>query len=105
MVRVRAGREDPTFPSAHYRVIIVSMAKQETLLSRKRRGPKPTGKGHLIGVRLLPEPLAALDDWISRQPDHPSRPEAVRRILDKGLGRAGGKPRAINHLGKDPVGW
>jgi hypothetical protein len=82
------------------------MDEQKTSLSRKRRGPKPTGKGHLIGVRLLPEPLAALDDWISRQPDHPSRPEAVRRLLDKGLGRTGRTlPTKTNGFGKDPVGW
>ena len=33
-------------------------------------------------VRLQPEPLAALDAWISDQGDPPpSRPEAVRRAL------------------------
>ena len=52
-------------------------------VNKKRRGrPVTTGKGQLVGVRLLPPALAALDTWIARQPEpKPSRPEAVRRIL------------------------
>lgn len=57
------------------------MDDQETLITKKR-GPKPTGIGTLIGVRMLPDLLAALDKWIDRQDDpKPTRPEAVRRIL------------------------
>ncbi len=61
------------------------MTTQETLISRKRRGPAPTGQGVPVLVRLHPEQLAALDAWIESQPDAPSRPEAVRRILAAGL--------------------
>lgn len=32
-------------------------------------------------VRLQPAQLAKLDQWIAEQPDQPSRPEAVRRII------------------------
>ena len=39
----------------------------------------------MVGVRLQPEALARLDSWIERQDDGPSRPEAVRRLLDKAL--------------------
>jgi hypothetical protein len=81
---VRAGWGASTFPSARYCVITVSMGSQETVLSRKR-GPKPTGKGQLIGVRLQPDQLASLDAWIERQPDKPTRPEAVRAILREKL--------------------
>lgn len=57
------------------------MDDQETLITKKR-GPKPTGIGTLIGVRMLPDLLAALDKWIDRQDEpKPTRPEAVRRIL------------------------
>jgi len=57
------------------------MDDQETLITKKR-GPKPTGIGTLIGVRMLPDLLAALDEWINRQTEpKPSRPEAVRRLL------------------------
>lgn len=38
-----------------------------------------------IGLRLPPPLIAALDEWISRQKDAPSRPEAVRRLLAKVL--------------------
>ena len=45
-----------------------------------------TGKGTLLGVRLLDTPLAALDTWILKQkePDL-SRPEAIRRLVELGL--------------------
>jgi hypothetical protein len=36
----------------------------------------------VVGVRLHPEQLAALDAWIAKQPEEVSRPEAVRRILE-----------------------
>lgn len=62
------------------------MASQETLITKKRRGPKPTGIGQLIGVRLQPEAVAALDAWIKEQKDRPSRPEAIRRLLREMLG-------------------
>lgn len=63
------------------------MDDQETLITKKR-GPKPTGIGTLIGVRMLPDLLAALDHWIDRQPEpQPSRPEAVRRLLWDALRR------------------
>jgi hypothetical protein len=64
------------------------MARQ-TLLSekpQKKRGPSPTGVGTLIGLRLLPPNLSALDTWIAAQPEpRPSRPEAIRRLLAEAL--------------------
>ena len=42
--------------------------------------------GTLIGVRLLDEPLAALDAWIVKQKDIDlTRPEAIRRLVEIGL--------------------
>lgn len=53
----------------------------------KRRGrPVSTGTGVGINVRLQPDQLAALDAWIAKQPDKPSRPEAVRQLIQKGMG-------------------
>jgi hypothetical protein len=60
------------------------MAKQ-TVITKKRRGPAPTGKGTLLGVRLQPEGLAKLDAWITRQKDGPTRPEAIRRLVEAAL--------------------
>jgi hypothetical protein len=47
----------------------------------KKRGPPATGKGTLIGVRLQPPELALLDEWAAAQEDKPSRPEAMRRLM------------------------
>lgn len=60
---------------------MVNEARQETLPARKRRGPAPTGKGVQIGVRLQPAQLTALDAWIARQAEPPSRAEAMRRMV------------------------
>jgi hypothetical protein len=63
------------------------MGKSISVITKKRRGrPVTTGKGTLIGVRLLDEPLSALDAWISRQKEPElSRPEAIRRLVELGL--------------------
>ncbi len=63
------------------------MASQETVITKKR-GPKPTGKGTLVGVRLLPDLLEPLDAWIAEQAEpKPTRPEAIRSILRRHLRR------------------
>jgi len=42
----------------------------------------------MIGVRLQPLSLAELDAWIIAQPDpRLSRPEAIRRLVEKALAR------------------
>lgn len=60
------------------------MAKQEkTLLTQKgRRGPAPTGKGTLIGVRLQPDLLAWLDNERAKLKPEPSRPEFIRQLIE-----------------------
>jgi len=80
MVRVRAGAEVRTFPSACFCDNTVSM-KRQTVITKKRRGPAPTGIGTLIGVRLQPDDLACLDRWMAEQPDSMTRPEALRAML------------------------
>jgi hypothetical protein len=61
------------------------MAGQETPVSKKR-GPKPTGWGTAVMLRLQPDLLKKLDAWIECQDDNPSRPEAVRRLMSAALG-------------------
>jgi len=51
----------------------------------KRRGPLPTGKGTLVGVRLQPGDLKALDHWIRRYGKPQTRPEAIRQLVRSGL--------------------
>jgi hypothetical protein len=43
-------------------------------------------------VRLHPPLLTNVDDWAKHQPDKPSRPEAIRRLLKLGLS-VGGTPQ------------
>jgi len=67
------------------------MGKPIRVITKKRGRPVTTGKGTLIGVRLLDGLLATLDAWISvqREPGL-SRPEAIRRLVELGL-KAKGK--------------
>ena len=55
------------------------MKSPATSLSKKRRGPPPTGKGELVGVRLQPEMLAGIDQFVAEH--DVTRPEAVRMII------------------------
>jgi hypothetical protein len=46
----------------------------------------------LIGVRCQAELVVAIDEWRRKQPDLPSRPEAMRRLIEQGL-KAPAAPR------------
>lgn len=63
------------------------MSAQETAISKKRRGPAPTGQGTPVLVRLQPDQLTKLDAWRGAN-GNPTRPEAVRAILAEKLGKA-----------------
>jgi hypothetical protein len=56
--------------------------KRQTVITKKRRGPAPTGKGTLVGVRLQPAQLEALDAWIAKQNQRLTRPEAIRAMME-----------------------
>ena len=56
----------------------------DAISGTRKRGRPATGAVS-IHLRLEPEQLAALDRWIAAQPDTPSRPEAVRRLLDRNM--------------------
>jgi hypothetical protein len=56
--------------------------KRQTVITKKRRGPAPTGKGTLIGVRLQPSLLKALDKWSDGDL---TRPEAIRQLIEHAL--------------------
>jgi hypothetical protein len=63
------------------------MSRQTVIPRKGRRGPLPTGQGTPVVTRLHPPQLAQLDAWIAKQDDTPSRPEAIRRLLAKALGK------------------
>lgn len=53
---------------------------------KRGRGRPRTGIGPAISMRLYPELEAKLKAWIERQPEpKPSRSEALRRLVEKGL--------------------
>jgi hypothetical protein len=58
---------------------------QNKVKKTRRRGPLPTGKGTLVGVRLQPGDLKALDLWIRRNGKHQTRPEAIRQLVSTAL--------------------
>jgi hypothetical protein len=72
--------------------------------NRKKRGRPKTGIGPLIGVRLYPDMQARLDAWMATQDDAPSRPEAIRRLLDMALREVAtiAKPAPKARAGKKP---
>jgi hypothetical protein len=54
---------------------------------KRPRGRPRTGRDPAIGVRLPPALTAKMTAWIERQPDpKPSRSEAIRRLIERGLG-------------------
>lgn len=64
--------------------------KRQPVITRKKRGPPATGKGTLVGVRLQPDDLSAVDNWIAEQDKASTRPEAIRTLMRQALK---GKPR------------
>src|SRR5260370_32729427 len=65
---------------------------QKSVHTKKRgRGRPPTGRKYreTIPVRLTEEALTAVDGWIERQAEKPSRSEAIRRLVESGLKQKG----------------
>jgi hypothetical protein len=58
------------------------MAKSIRVYTKKNRAEQA---GTMVGVRLQPDQLAALDAWIGQQSLSLSRPEAVRRLIGSAL--------------------
>jgi hypothetical protein len=61
------------------------MTKSTRATTKTASRKRPSETGTLIGVRLQPESLSRLDAWAAAQDDRPSRPEAVRRLIERGL--------------------
>lgn len=56
-------------------------AKDKSAIGRPRVDATP------VNVRFPPDQLARLDGWIATQGDKPSRPEAIRRIVERALSK------------------
>ena len=66
---------------AWYRVNVKSQSDIPALRPRARA----TTTGTLVGTRFQAELLDAIDEWRKAQPDLPTRPEAVRRLVGIGM--------------------
>ena len=55
---------------------------RDNVKTRKRR---PETTGEMVGVRLQPEAMRRIDQYRAQEADVPSRPEAIRRLVDLGL--------------------
>jgi hypothetical protein len=62
------------------------MGKSISASANRRGRPVTTGTGTTIGVRMLDDRIAALDAWIKAYAPDLSRPEAIRRLVELGLG-------------------
>lgn len=83
MVRVARGVQDrlrPAFYGAMNSNMSIAGAK------KSKRG-RPPVDSEAVNVRLERPALDALDAWIAKQSEpRPTRPEAIRRLLEKALG-------------------
>jgi hypothetical protein len=62
------------------------MVKSIRDIAKKPLGrPKTTGPGIGVLVKMHDHHLDALDGWIAKQKPQPSRPEAIRRLVELGL--------------------
>lgn len=61
------------------------MKTTKVSVTKKPVGRPATGVGAQIGMRWQAPVLALIDDWRRQQPDLPSRPEAIRRLVELGL--------------------
>jgi hypothetical protein len=81
---VRAGAEVRNLPLGlllcYHKTMIKSSSDNTT-----PRWKRSAVKGTLIGVRLQPFHLKALDAWIAKQKPPPTRPEAIRSFVELGL--------------------
>jgi len=51
----------------------------------KKRGRPATGKDPMLTFRAPPTFTAEVEAWAKRQPDRPSRSEALRRLVEMAL--------------------
>jgi hypothetical protein len=62
------------------------MAKSISDTTKKRGRPRTTGKGEQIGTRWQESLLRSIDAWREAQEGGLSRAEAIRRLVELGLG-------------------
>jgi hypothetical protein len=56
-----------------------------TLISAKKPKGRPKTDSEAVNVRIEREALERIDAWRRDQNDLPTRPEAIRRLIEAGL--------------------
>lgn len=93
LLAVRAGSEVAALPRLDIIDNSNRMKKSRISVNKKKKVGRPRvytdregGGAQLIGIRMPPDEVAAVDGWIAAQPEpQPSRPEAIRRLTAAGL--------------------
>jgi hypothetical protein len=67
------------------------MGKSTVSNIRKKRIGRPPVNAVPVLVRIPPAEIGPIDTWISKQKPKPSRPEAIRRLVELGLKAKPGK--------------
>lgn len=63
------------------------------VIPKKKPGRPATGKDPMMAFRLSKKKVAEIEAWAARQPDKPSRSEALRRLIDLGMKAASRRSR------------
>jgi hypothetical protein len=64
----------------------VSNKSRKKVIPKKRgRGRPPTGRDPMLTLRAPPALTHEVEAWAKRQPDKPSRSEALRRLVEMAL--------------------
>jgi hypothetical protein len=63
----------------------MSKSTQKDTKKSKKMGRPATGQGQQIGTRWPDDILYRVDEWRRIQPDIPTRPDALRRLVLIGL--------------------
>jgi hypothetical protein len=69
------------------------MTKSISRTEKKRNRGRPKTGAISIHLRIEPKEFGAIDSWRGTQSDQPTRPEAIRRLIERALGHKGAPPR------------
>jgi hypothetical protein len=97
--RVRTGRE-VTLPLGSLFMYNEFMPRS-IAVKRKKRGRPATGADPLVAARMPPELIRSIDAWAAAHADG-SRSEAIRRLVERGLGYSKYSSAETTSLGPMP---
>jgi hypothetical protein len=89
---VSLSHRDPSLAWVRAGRVLIALFRPAILLPYSQIGSNiPMAEYPQIGLRVTDELLKLIDEWRRKQDDPPSRPEAVRRLVELGLKVKGSK--------------